>query len=371
MQKDRLNQICKSFCTAFPNIEFALLDPGGRPAQVHSPRGLLAQMAGGPPFAGHTAVLEGVPYRVLRHALPQGYQVAALFSVDDPAQHSFAPMADTLARLVLAQGPAFTPQKNNALFFNHLLHTAAPDKQSCLSLLSTDFAYDLSLPRFICVLEAARPQAAQPVAEQSMADMLEFVRHHPSVQSQDIIGLLNPDKLVICKAVTPADYPLKACCDQMLGGLVQTLQLRFSVSLRVGVGFVAEQISEYSFCLKAAHAVLQSTGGGPFLFAVDTLPRMLINAVPPERLHHYFADCAQLLNHHADWLSTLDALVQSNMDLAAAAAGLYLHKNSLIFRLKHMLRELRLDSLQSDQTKYFLILLYHYCQHFAQEPDAP
>ena len=132
-----------------------------------------------------------------------------------------------------------------------------------------------------------------------------------------------------------------------------------------------EQISEYSFCLKAAHAALQSAGGGPFLFAVDTLPRMLINAVPPERLHHYFADCAQLLNHHADWLSTLDALVQSNMDLAAAAAGLYLHKNSLIFRLKHMLRELRLDSLQSDQTKYFLILLYHYCQHFAQEPDAP
>ena len=72
MQKDRLNQICKSFCTAFPNIEFALLDPGGRPAQVHSPRGLLAQMEAGPLFAGHTAVLEGVPYRVLRHALPQG-----------------------------------------------------------------------------------------------------------------------------------------------------------------------------------------------------------------------------------------------------------------------------------------------------------
>lgn len=361
MQPDHLEKIYRNFCAAFPELDFGFCSSQGTTVYVHSPGSIPEDVFPGVP--GVMQTMDGRVFRRVVYRFSENCTVFALFCLDDLSCELFPVMADTLTKLVRTKTVGSMMQSDNSLVFNHLLHAETLDQQSCLALLSADFPYDFSLPRFFCVIQVLPPHETAIVSKQLMNHVLACIRDHPVIHSQDITGILDRDKIVLCKTIQPSEYPLKVCCTATLSGPLNSIQTQFSVKLHTGVGFIAKNIGEYSFCLRAAYQMVQEKGNnGLFCFAIDALPNLLLSKIVPRQLDHYFADYAQLLERHPDWITTMEALVQNNMDPAKAASAIYLHPNSIAYRIRSMLQEFRLESLRSDQTKLFLILLYQYMQ---------
>lgn len=367
MQTDRLEKIFKSCCSAFPTLDFGICSSQGQPIHVHSPAGYPEEL-----FSREAGVIafQGNSLRLVTFPLPPDCSMSALFRLDDFGYAAFPSMVETLVKAIDGSRAAALPQNTNTLFFNHILQTETLDRQSCLSLLATDFPYDFSLPRFFCVIQVLNANGNRKISRRVTLQILQHIRDYSVIQEQDITGVLEQDKLILCKTIQPSDYPLKQYCTQTLSGFFSRLQTRFSVSFRIGIGFVAENISEYSFCLKAAYQTLpEDSSGEMFHFAIDRIHDYLFADITPRQLDHYLLPYVQVLNAHPDWLVTLDALVENNLDPLEAAEKLYLHPNSITSRIRNMLQNLNLDSLHSDQTKFFLILLHWYIHHQAVKAE--
>ena len=362
MQPILLKQIYKNLSKSFPQINFAIFTPQSKILYLHSPDQILNETMIHQ-IADQTQIFyNGITFQILKNGLPEAHRLYLLLPAGTLNIHDVQFMINSMVHQIAAQNNASIQKNSNALFFYHLLHANTSYTQNYVSLLSSDEGYDFSLSRFICILELET--SSETITQSYSLKILDFIRNHGSACSQDISGLLSNTQIVICKVISPDAYPLKAYCERIFRPMLDAIHFRFSILCRMGVGFITQDISEYSFCLKAASSALKQNSfkKQQFIFAIDQLPQMLINNSPREVLDHHFTEYIQLLNRHPDWFYTIEALVMNNMDQTAAASSLFLHKNSLIFRLKNMTSEMHLESIQSNQTKFFMILLYYYCQ---------
>ncbi len=357
-----LKQIYKNLAKSFPQLNFAILTPQENILYLHSPDQILNEPLIRQVSNQKEIIVNGTTFLILKNGLPELHRLYLLLPAGILDSHDVHFMINSMIHQIAAQNNASIQKNSNSLFFNHLLHANTSYTQNYISLISSDDSYDFSLSRFICILELQ--QTSETTSQLYTLKILDFIRHHNAICSQDISGILSNTQIVICKVISPENYPLKFYCEQIFRPLLDAIYFRFSNQCRLGAGFITQDVSEYSFCLKAASFALKqdSDKGEPFIFAIDHLPQMIINHTPKEVLNHHFSEYIQLLNRHPDWFCTIEALIMNNMDLSAAASSLYLHKNSLIFRLKNMIAEMHLDSIQSNQTKFFIILLYCYCQ---------
>ena len=49
-----------------------------------------------------------------------------------------------------------------------------------------------------------------------------------------------------------------------------------------------------------------------------------------------------------------------NMDISMAAEALFIHRNTMVFRLNQLKKQLNLNPFHKDNDRFKLILLYHY-----------
>ena len=91
----------------------------------------------------------------------------------------------------------------------------------------------------------------------------------------------------------------------------------------------------------------------------------LFSLAPADQLPPVFEKYAEVIREHMDeevFLTTLKALIVCNMNLAAAAEQLYIHKNTLNARIKKIKTLLDIDPFFNVKDAIFLIGLYHYME---------
>ena len=86
----------------------------------------------------------------------------------------------------------------------------------------------------------------------------------------------------------------------------------------------------------------------------------LVYEIPEHFFEHFFKNELNYVKATPIAQETIGALVACNMDISMAAEALFIHRNTMVFRLNQLKKQLNLTPFHKDNDRFKLILLYHY-----------
>ena len=183
------------------------------------------------------------------------------------------------------------------------------------------------------------------------------------LQAQDVLVFMHPDTAALIKDVT--DMPEKAALEEYVQALRDTLLSEAGCDVAVGVSDLLsgpEMLADAWHQARQALLLGQRFHPGKQLFYWNRLVvERLLDEIPPDRLERYHSllfnrKTARLLSD--EMLQTIETFLESDLNLSDTARKLYIHRNTLIYRLDKVLEHTGLDLRRLDDALSFRILLY-------------
>ena len=148
-------------------------------------------------------------------------------------------------------------------------------------------------------------------------------------------------------------------------GRLRDLNKNYFVSCRIGVGLTVTNIGHYCDSSISAQAVFRYAQNRPDMekriyYIDDFLAEHLVYEIPEHSFEHFFKNELDYMKISPTAQETIGALVACNMDISMAAEALFIHRNTMVFRLNQLKKQLNLNPFHKDNDRFKLILLYHY-----------
>jgi len=240
--------------------------------------------------------------------------------------------------------------------------SSAVEENSLLSALAQDLNIDLSVPRAVCVLRfTPLPDDPQDMRAFLMQG-LHLLRSFSDAGNRDIIGLDDDAELLLCCELANPHQSIKAQCGAQLARLCTFLSFQLNCRVLLSVGGAASSPAEYPRNYVTSRQILHrsSAQAEGVLYVSDHLSDILFESISPQIIRHFLGDSLRQLEENPMFVQTLRALILHNMNMAEAAESLFIHRNTLVLRVKQIKAALGLDPIQNDQDRYAAILLYDY-----------
>ena len=376
MQHAKFDRIAAALCEFLPHAALTVLDAQGDPLHCHPADQPLSR-----PPADESPYYDPIT-RTFLHAIPLTAGQTMLIqdrapTAEDARTH--CQMAESALRLLLSQrtgGQNQTEDKLNTmtLLADRLFHITTADSATFLALWAREIGFDLSLPRAICVFDLQTDELSENL-QNSLLRLIhaELSTYHSSsrsayeIQNQTIVAPLNNRQIALLTVVPKECRDLRKLIYPYISELCTTLMDRFNLSVQVGVGSVPEALYGYGVSLTQALTALK--------YARLFETRQMINfisdftfeeelfRVPHETLHHFLEPYIRRLTS-PQLMETIHALLHCNMDIGQTAAYLYVHRNTVLFRLDQIKRQLGLNPLHNDNDRFMLRMLYSYYKLF-------
>lgn len=252
-----------------------------------------------------------------------------------------------------------------SMFLNRLFTCSNDDEVAYIMLSAVHQNFNLLLERLIILLDFQIAKDTSHSLNETMYSSLISVKNMPEISSQDLIGQINDHQIVICKTLTPSGTaPTCKRCLPFLSSLPVLLEKKCNATVNISIGNLVKDVREYGKGLVAAQRALRFSRIFPkthqFCCMEDYLLEAEISDLPRKTLDHFFASYAPAIANSPWMFETIEALVQHNMDQKSAADSLYIHRNTLRFRLKQIYEKLDLNPYANDSNRFTLIAFYIY-----------
>lgn len=252
-------------------------------------------------------------------------------------------------------------QSDMALLLDHLLHPTSTEDHTYTALLAAELDLDMSLPRAVCLLQFQTPDGMSPSAKAAAAQaFFQMVRHFiSSAGNQDILGNFGSSEIILCH-VMAEEAPML-----FFDNLYDYLKKNSVFHCSIAVGLTVNNLNDYASSFSSAksafrYASSQSASQKNIYFVTAFLAEHLVYQLPETLFEHFFQAELSYLESNATAVKTIQALVKNNMDLVSSAEDLFIHRNTMVFRLNQLKKSLNLNPLHKDNDRFKLILLYHY-----------
>lgn len=369
MPSKELERLFDALTSAFPQADITMFSTSG--IIVFSRRRLYVL------HARHYAVTEpistvtesGTAYYLISLYLPDGSRLLMCLQASDYKSPSDAlSMVLSLEQAIfLVNARPFPVRKADkfSLFIKQLLMGTVHDERSLVSVLAEELEIDLSVPRVICVLRFPLLPDEPRKNQELVSNALALIHSLRSVGPHDLIGEDEDFHILLCHELMHDTVSVKSQCGTYLAQIQEQLATRFGKRPQIGVGFAVSSQHEYAQGYMAARQVLQYSADSPsnISFAMDHIIELILDNSPPDILKHFLGEDARFISEDPTLLQTLDALVSCNMNMTEAAARLYIHRNTMVLRLKQIRAKLDMDPIKYDNDRYILQLLLNYYKH--------
>lgn len=165
--------------------------------------------------------------------------------------------------------------------------------------------------------------------------------------STDIIVELSPNTLVLLKSMTNTTV---SELTELATAVVETVLEESGTQLYVGIGEVKPRLTLINASYREAVSALsigQLMRGGRNVYAyANLLLERFMSDIPPEIAEKYYEEVFSAVNgklFNEEMVRTIDAFFSCGLNLSEAARNLYIHRNTLVYRLEKVLRETGLD----------------------------
>jgi len=184
---------------------------------------------------------------------------------------------------------------------------------------------------------------------------------HKFISTEDIISFINADQLVICKAIytNGLENFRKDFADFFKYLNTYSLQ-NWKEELNCGIGLCHPGFENIKNSFEEAAFALEINKQPGLAFLEDYLLEYILSKIPLHISEHFFKDKYTQIKDRAELIDSINALVNNNMNVGQAASSIFVHKNTLMLRMKNIKNILKLDPFHKENDRVTLLLLQHY-----------
>lgn len=272
-------------------------------------------------------------------------------------------MIELMVEQELLKERMYYRQSNKSYFANLLLNMKTDDDKTTLIRWSKKLGYELETPRTAIVV------AFEGKYNDSVySDITKGLKGIPSHKKEDFSAMIGSDRLLILKHTTSEQPADSFCCTDSLstyaGDLLNMITSLGITNVHVGIGsqytLVEEQVNGYdeaAFCINQ----MKKEGRQNAVASIyDYLFMYMVSHVPGSLLKHFIEDIYRSLAPNKELLETVRALTMNNMNLVDTAKSLYVHRNTVVFRLNKLKEMTGLDPTHNHRDRMMCHLLSAY-----------
>ena len=257
-------------------------------------------------------------------------------------------------------------QDKMSLLLNRLFSMNTSDDIAYTAISAVSMGYDMTLPRIICLFKLQSTQDGGGLQESTLQSITGIIKNHGKIGPQDLIGRVNSNQIVLCKTIPSTLSSVHQHCQPILSSICASLMELYPISVQVGIGEVCYSFSDYSTSFLEITQVLrcQELLGvkRAFNYTSDNQLELEILRLPLSQTAHFLNEKLSILERSPQFLETIEALLLYNMNIRDAAEHLFVHHNTVVFRINRIKELLSLDPLQKNSDLAMLTMLYMYAK---------
>lgn len=249
-----------------------------------------------------------------------------------------------------------------SLLIKQIIQGPVTDDSTFISMLASEVNLDLTIPRVVCVIDFEELHRKRYLKHELLSDALVLIRTFRPSNPNDIIGINENSQILFCRSLIKKSSSIKSQCYDYFAKLREHLSSKLGTAAYIGIGFAVSEIPEYAHSYSCAQLALQHsfTQSSSVAYALDHINEIIFENTPMELLNHFFNEQIRLITENPIYFQTIESLLIHNMNLTETAKSLYIHRNTLNFRIKQIKSLLSLDPLKSNDDRYTLHLIYSY-----------
>lgn len=193
---------------------------------------------------------------------------------------------------------------------------------------------------------------------------LELVRNLSNMKAGDFVTSVDPHHVVLIKDVSNIDHKsMETELAAIASRLVDNLHMEAMIKVRVGYGNVVGQINELAQSYQEARMALEV--GRVFYAQKDTISYSrlgigrLIYQLPMSLCEMFikevFGEKIPEILDDEEAMSTINKFFENNLNISETARQLYVHRNTLVYRLERIEKAIGLDIRSFDDAMTFRI----------------
>lgn len=193
--------------------------------------------------------------------------------------------------------------------------------------------------------------------------VMEFVKNLSDLKAGDFVTTVDEHSVVLVKDVSNITDEREEVLEDIANSLVDSIHMEAMVKVRVGYGNVVTQIPELSASFQEAKMALQV--GRIFYAEKDTISYSklgigrLIYQLPMSLcdmfIKEVFGDTIPDILEDEEAMSTIGKFFENNLNISETARQLYVHRNTLVYRLERIEKAIGLDIRKFDDAMTFRI----------------
>ncbi|SFG47082.1 transcriptional regulator, CdaR family [Lachnospiraceae bacterium C7] len=200
--------------------------------------------------------------------------------------------------------------------------------------------------------------------DKGIDDAMEMVKNLSNVKTKDFVTSVDEHNIVLVKDVSDINEKhMEKELNKIACLLVDTLQMEAMIKVRVGYGNVVYQIPEITESYQEAKMALEV--GRVFSFTDSTISYAklgigrLIHQLPMSLcdmfIKEVFGDGIPEILDDEESMSTIMNFFANNLNISETARQLYVHRNTLVYRLERIEKAIGLDIRKFDDAMTFKI----------------
>ncbi len=201
-------------------------------------------------------------------------------------------------------------------------------------------------------------------AEKNNDIVSELVKNLSDIKAGDFILDIDEHSVVLIKDVSFfTEENMEAKLQEVAVSLVDTLHMEAMVKVRVGYGNIVEQISQIAESYQEARIALEV--GKIFYAQLDTISYgklgigRLIYQLPMDLcgmfIKEVFGETIPEIFSDEETMSLIQKFLDNNLNISETARQLYVHRNTLVYRLERIEKSIGLDIRKFDEAMIFRI----------------
>lgn len=254
--------------------------------------------------------------------------------------------------------------QNISLLLSQIIHAKKGMDISYPALLAANLGYDLSIPRVLLLLHLQLNEKNDQIYHY-LQKIISAIKNQNFYQSEDIIGNIDSTTIIYCGATPSAN---NLAFYERINKLYEFIHKEYDRDVVVTIGSWVDHIEDYGISYKNAMRLYDYYTQMPTKWndikkiytSRDFLYCFLLNSVDPSILDHFFVSKLDILAENKTMVETITALIDNNFNMKDSADKLYIHRNTMVFRIKQIKTVLNLNPLHNDNDRFQLILLYYY-----------
>lgn len=240
-------------------------------------------------------------------------------------------------------------------FVSLLLSGNAKQHTNELVIIAKLLSYQLQLARIVIVADL-QSIIENPFHTHNLQDLafarkqetlLQLIENSPEITTQDLV-IISEQKLIVLKHFTSDSHNLQQDWVAAFSKLIQTAA--DTLPIQLGIGSLASDFSElansYHEALWALHNCSKDQAVC-FISQLDILSTYLIRQITDSRSCRPFEklqiQLESQLSQKYDIYTTIRRLLKNNLNIVQTAQDLYIHRNTLLFRLQKLKEVTGLD----------------------------